>query len=398
MAAKALDYFSSAETLMMIGAVWRRQLRTKSNLLKSLYSFHYVLFPVYCGSMALSLAAEIPNLVKNDPTAAMETLARTIATCVVVGKILMCRTTRSEELYATALKQRKVISESPDPDVRRIYLSQDRFWRKIMWMLVGPVIFGWVQLCELGIEQSYRFHIAHPQPNDSAVGLPDKPLLCHFWYPFDKNKYHLWVITEQCFRVLAISVGLCSAGVFINSLMVFMKVQLKILQHLFRHFDRYSDVKSGRYGDGKISSLRSLCIKHQQLIAHVEEFKDAVKNIILLEYTSSSIMLAGAIFQIVSGDKILFTMMFIVFMYIQLMIFAWNADEIVSESLGLGDALYESKWYEQSKSTKVLVLIMMMRCQKPLVLTIGRFWPMTLEAAISRLKIGYSYASVMTNH
>lgn len=52
------------------------------------------------------------------------------------------------------------------------------------------------------------------------------------------------------------------------------------------------------------------------------------------------------------------------------------------KSLAISDAIYESPWYEQSEAAKKLLLIMLMRAQKPFTLTIGPFNPMTTETVL----------------
>ncbi|XP_060530175.1 odorant receptor Or2-like [Cylas formicarius] len=79
----------------------------------------------------------------------------------------------------------------------------------------------------------------------------------------------------------------------------------------------------------------------------------------------------------------------------QLLLLAWYSDEIVFQSVELAPALYQSKWYECSKESRVLISIMLMRCQRPLTIDIGSFGPMTVQSAATRLKLAYSYASVM---
>ncbi|CAG9772711.1 unnamed protein product [Ceutorhynchus assimilis] len=66
------------------------------------------------------------------------------------------------------------------------------------------------------------------------------------------------------------------------------------------------------------------------------------------------------------------------------------------KSTEISMALYESNWYKQDKRTNQLVYILLMRTQKPLYVQIGLFGPMTIDAAISRFKLAYSYVSVMS--
>ncbi|XP_060528474.1 odorant receptor 30a-like isoform X4 [Cylas formicarius] len=375
---------------MMSGGIWMLDESKRSLAFVIFYRFYSMAFPVYCASMATSLAIEIPNLISESSTAVMENVARALVVAIVVTKLVMCKKKRIVDLFEAASKQFAEIAGNADPEIIKILQQHVEYWKKILLVLVVPVIFGYLLLCEMGIENTIRFDWLSKPPNVSL----NAPLPSNFWYPFDKNAYHHWLLLDQCLRVGGITTGMNSVAAMINSLMVFMRLQIKLLQHHFRNFDKYGGGPEDlRWCDGGgTSKLRLLCRRHQELIAYVEKFNEALKYIILLEYTSSSIMFAGAIFQIVSGEKVVFAFFFMVFNYAQLMTFSWNCNEILTESAELATALFESDWYLSNPETKTLILIMMVRSQRPLILTVGPFGSMTLEAGMS---VSYSYASVM---
>ncbi|KAF7274827.1 hypothetical protein GWI33_012505, partial [Rhynchophorus ferrugineus] len=65
------------------------------------------------------------------------------------------------------------------------------------------------------------------------------------------------------------------------------------------------------------------------------------------------------------------------------------------KSLGIADALYESKWYEQKTRVKRTIMIVMMRSQKPIYIQIGTLFPMTLSCALMTIKAAYSYVTLI---
>ncbi|XP_060528472.1 uncharacterized protein LOC132703316 isoform X2 [Cylas formicarius] len=283
---------------MMSGGIWMLDESKRSLAFVIFYRFYSMAFPVYCASMATSLAIEIPNLISESSTAVMENVARALVVAIVVTKLVMCKKKRIVDLFEAASKQFAEIAGNADPEIIKILQQHVEYWKKILLVLVVPVIFGYLLLCEMGIENTIRFDWLSKPPNVSL----NAPLPSNFWYPFDKNAYHHWLLLDQCLRVGGITTGMNSVAAMINSLMVFMRLQIKLLQHHFRNFDKYGGGPEDlRWCDGGgTSKLRLLCRRHQELIAYVEKFNEALKYIILLEYTSSSIMFAGAIFQIVS--------------------------------------------------------------------------------------------------
>ncbi|KAH1001410.1 hypothetical protein HUJ04_005436 [Dendroctonus ponderosae] len=52
-------------------------------------------------------------------------------------------------------------------------------------------------------------------------------------------------------------------------------------------------------------------------------------------------------------------------------------------SLSISDALFESRWYEQTQKVKKIIIIIMMRSRKPLRIMIGPFYPLTIHTALN---------------
>ncbi|XP_030748219.1 odorant receptor 49b-like [Sitophilus oryzae] len=127
---------------------------------------------------------------------------------------------------------------------------------------------------------------------------------------------------------------------------------------------------------------------------------ESVKYVTLMEYLLNSFSVASVMFQLItikSAVKFMFAFLFICMLVCQIFIFAWTANEIKEQSIALSDYIYKSPWYNSSEEVKKLLAIMMIRAQKPLVVTLGPFSPMTSNTALTTIKAAYSYATVMLN-
>ncbi|XP_076255837.1 odorant receptor 10-like [Rhynchophorus ferrugineus] len=125
---------------------------------------------------------------------------------------------------------------------------------------------------------------------------------------------------------------------------------------------------------------------------------ESVKYVVLMEFLFNTFTVASVLFQLVTIkvlSKFLFAFLFNCMLVSQIFIFAWTANEVKEQSVSISNCIYESPWYETKKEVKTLLLIMLLRTQKPLVVTIGPFNPMTNETALMTLKAAYSYATVM---
>ncbi|XP_060533770.1 odorant receptor 45b-like [Cylas formicarius] len=159
-----------------------------------------------------------------------------------------------------------------------------------------------------------------------------------------------------------------------------MRGQLKILQYYFTNFFE-NIVEKDR--NGCFQELKFLCVKHQNLIEYINTANCAFKGVVFFEYAISSIVLATSIIQISVGGNVTNNLIHLFGVTSQLLLLAWYSDEIVFQSLELAPALYQSKWYECSKESRILISMMLMRCQKPLSIDIGSFGAMTIQSAMT---------------
>ncbi|XP_060525853.1 odorant receptor 30a-like [Cylas formicarius] len=373
-------YFGYIRRLMMMVGIWRLLDYQTSTLKRRIYEVYAVLFQLICLSALVSLIGELPILFRtNNATAAMDNIGKIIATVVVIFKMTMWRSNQMLRLMRLVLHQDSDIRLQPDSQIKAIYQRHQNYDDKFISLIVSSAVMIAVCAAGFGDVDCYLYTRQFRNLNQTQ-----KPLPMNLWYPFDRNRHYVFVLIDQNIRpsMACLCIGVVSASV--NSVIVFLKLQLTLLQRNFRSFDGC-----------KGNDLKALCVEHQKLIEFVAIFNGAMRNIIFLEYTVSSLTFATVIFQITTGDQLVFSFTMLAYISLQLLTFAWNSNEILIQSIELAKAIYESRWYDQSKSTKLLLYTMMMRCQKPLCLRIGLLGVMDLNAGLSRLKLGYSYTSVM---
>ncbi|XP_060522969.1 odorant receptor 30a-like [Cylas formicarius] len=380
-------YFSHIRFLMMLVGIWRIQGEKMSTLKIYLYQTYSVVFQLICASAVISLVVEIPALLGRDTAAVMDNVGRLMIYVVIIFKMSMWQSKRMLHLLQIALDEDREIFNDTDEKIRQIYEWHISYDNKLIWIIVALAILIAVCIAILGDVECYRFFKEYGQNN-----LTDKPLPLNLWYPFDRNKYYILVLIDQNIRPTLACLSIGVAGASVNSVVIFLKLQLRLLQYNFKH----AEVCKGKENKCTEYNLKVLCAKHQQLIKYIQGVNQCVKNVILLEYAVSSLTFAIIILQITAGEPLVFNFTMLTYTAIQLITFAWNCNEIIVQSFQLAMSLYESKWYEQTNSVQRIIYIMMIRCQRPLSFRIGFLGVMNLEAGLSRLKLGYTYTSVMT--
>ncbi|XP_060524218.1 odorant receptor 30a-like isoform X1 [Cylas formicarius] len=357
---------------MTVIGIWKVENPRHSVFRKRVYQVYSVSFQMFCYSVALSLLAEIPALAKSDVMSAMDNANRFTVYIVIIIKMIAWQSKRMVDLLGVMLQRNSQIQAASRVDlaIRRLYRNHVRYNLKFVFVLVSSGVVISLSISMAGFVGVYRF-IHSPENGNGS----EKPLPLKFWYPFDSKQHYLLALADQNIRptLSCFCLGVTSAS--LNSLAIFVRVQLKVLQHHFKHF------RGGL--EAAIDSLRPLCIEHQRLIAYTIEFSESLRYIVMLDYTVCSVTFALLIFQIATGEELLMNFALLTFTIFQLMTFSWNCNEIIVQSTGLADSLFESDWYNQGQHAKVLIRIMMMRCQKPLSLRIGWLGVMDLDAGLS---------------
>ncbi|XP_060530510.1 odorant receptor 30a-like [Cylas formicarius] len=381
------NYFTHVRRLMMVIGIWKVDSPDISIFRKRIYQAYSVCFQLFCYSAAFSLLAEIPSLVNSDLASAVDNANRFImyASHIII-KMIAWQSKRMVDLLGILLQQNQYMQEASRKDlhIRRLYLRHARFNYKIMFILFGSGTVITVSLPIAGLMEIYKF-----MQSPESVNATEKPLPNRYWYPFDRNKHYVVALVDQSIRPTLSCLCASVTSASLNSLAIFVRAQLKLLQYRFQHFHQREEEA--------FAALKRLCVRHQRLIECTVEFSESLKYIVMIDYTVCSATFALVILQITAGEDVITSLAVLSFITLQLIAFSWNCNEIILQSKEMTNALFESHWYDQDQATKVLVHIMMMRCQRPLSVHIGWMGVMDLEAGMSRLKLGYSYTSIMKN-
>uniref|UniRef100_R9PSP1 Odorant receptor n=1 Tax=Dendroctonus ponderosae TaxID=77166 RepID=R9PSP1_DENPD len=234
--------------------------------------------------------------------------------------------------------------------------------------------------------------------SDDMSVFKDNPFMHDLWYPFNREDYIYLVI---CIAFICDMQGLvCNAAcqTTLLCLMIYARTRLKILQIRLRKFDK---IAVEEYEGDVVRAVKDLIAEHQYLINFVKSLNDRTQHVLLLEFMLNSLCLASGTSQFIIIDTTsgwLATVFLNLYVIVQIFILSWHANEISVEGLAVSDAIAASQWQKQSKEVQKLLIIMMMRAQKPIGLTAGPFFRMTNSTAVQTMKVAYSYASIMTQN
>ncbi|XP_060524222.1 uncharacterized protein LOC132700730 isoform X4 [Cylas formicarius] len=298
---------------MTVIGIWKVENPRHSVFRKRVYQVYSVSFQMFCYSVALSLLAEIPALAKSDVMSAMDNANRFTVYIVIIIKMIAWQSKRMVDLLGVMLQRNSQIQAASRVDlaIRRLYRNHVRYNLKFVFVLVSSGVVISLSISMAGFVGVYRF-IHSPENGNGS----EKPLPLKFWYPFDSKQHYLLALADQNIRptLSCFCLGVTSAS--LNSLAIFVRVQLKVLQHHFKHF------RGGL--EAAIDSLRPLCIEHQRLIAYTIEFSESLSN-----RKCHPIRCVARQCSVFQGEELLMNFALLTFTIFQLMTFSWNCNEII---------------------------------------------------------------------
>ncbi|XP_030767644.1 odorant receptor 30a-like [Sitophilus oryzae] len=207
------------------------------------------------------------------------------------------------------------------------------------------------------------------------------------YYPF-QNYFYIMLALEHIGSIWT-SLLNSACYTFLNSIMVNVIVQMKIVQYYFKTNIQEGEKIKDEYEADKI--FTRAIKKHQEFISYIETLNENIKYAVMIEYFVASLMVANIIILALGGD--IFYIFLLIVVSVQLSVFGLLADEIKIQSEQIGLAVYSCNWTTQSKQIRKELTFVIMRSQKALVLRIGPFGPMTAESVVAIFKLAYSYAS-----
>nr|QXE93240.1 odorant receptor 14 [Eucryptorrhynchus brandti] len=376
--------FEICKILMLYGGIWMQEMPNWSKFSRKLYKVSSFLSQTLFVSCLPLFSVQLCITFGTDIETGIGTLKNITFVAVICFKMFFIQSKKFNKLIKLATNRELQIMSSLDSEIKRIYRTHVTYAHRIIIAIVLCLhITGYVYMGD-GLYRSYSFYKTHQNVTDHTP----KPHPVQVWFPFNKNKFYKTAMAYQIMHIVfVLNYNGCAQAV-IHSVLVFVKAEMKILQYTVRNIN---------ISENSRKTLKMCVLRHQTMARWISEFNGGFQYILLLEYCVTSFTLATILIEILQGKMIAFNMIFFTLSISQLFFLSWNANEILLESSsGLSNAIYDCTWYNLDQSSKSIIKFMIMRCSKPLTISIGPFGSMTIDAAASRLKLSYSVASVFS--
>ncbi|KAL0111055.1 hypothetical protein PUN28_012800 [Cardiocondyla obscurior] len=194
--------------------------------------------------------------------------------------------------------------------------------------------------------------------------------------PFECNESPLYevIMLLEFLHQLVASATNGVLNCLIITLILHISGQIEILCNALR------DISLGKNNQEElILSIKALISKHQKIIV----FSGSIEQIFCYI----------ALIQVFSG--LIKSLIFYMVVTIEAFIFCFCGEYLSAKSKMIGDAAYNSIWYDFKLNECKLVLFIILRSQRRLTITAGKMMDLSLEGFTSIMKASLSYVSIL---
>ncbi|XP_032669836.1 odorant receptor 4-like [Odontomachus brunneus] len=222
-------------------------------------------------------------------------------------------------------------------------------------------------------------------------------LKMEFPFDYDVSPIREIILFVQFAQLLSNASVIGMLDALIITLMFHISGQIDIVCHdLYELFSQKYEHNSYREAAG------TLIRKHQNLIALSDNIENLFSYIALMQFFTNTLVICCIAVVIVTSLEsnqgyivLLKSLFFYIAITLEAFIFCFAGEYLSNKSKSIANAAYEVLWYDAKPSKSRILLILMLRSQKRLTLTIGKFNDLSLEVFAGILKASASYVSVL---
>ncbi|XP_060530113.1 odorant receptor 49b-like isoform X2 [Cylas formicarius] len=378
--------------MMTMVGFWPKEL-IENEMLRKFYHFYSIfiksLYALVLTSMAIKNFILLTNSesMRDISSKVLMNLACLVTWIIIQLRVIFYSTTKMRKIISYILEAEQHLLQLDDANYLSCYWQESRYCSKANVTLCACATTLYLASFYDNTVQS----ILIEQYNRKNNATLQKPFIYDLYYwKMNVDKYQLFALIVNDFSaIVAVIMGL-SAEALILGCISFVIIMIKILQVKIKNFVYPSN-------DTKWT-IKKIVEEHYNCIRLVKNLNDVLKIPLLVEYILLSFNMAIILMLYIRAERFAergTTAGYCVGLTIYVFFLGWSASGIKMESLALSDAIYESPWFEKNSEIAKIMTIMIMRTQKPLILTIGSFGEMTLNSFLTIMKATYSYATLM---
>ncbi|XP_011065213.1 PREDICTED: odorant receptor 13a-like [Acromyrmex echinatior] len=233
--------------------------------------------------------------------------------------------------------------------------------------------------------------------SDDVIDAADRELFLKMELPFDSGTSPIYevVMTTQFLHQMTAATVIGVLSALLVTLVLHVGGQVDILREKLVILPKAKKTSVSMI-------IGSLIRKHQNIIIFTEKIENLYSYIALAQFISNTLVICCLGFIIVNsisaneGSSMLVrSLLFYVVINLEAFIFCFAGEYLSIKSKMIGDAAYESLWYDLTPNENRILLFLIMRSQKQLTITVGKFMNLSLQQFANIIKSSASYVSVL---
>ncbi|XP_071626212.1 odorant receptor 9a-like isoform X2 [Temnothorax longispinosus] len=231
-------------------------------------------------------------------------------------------------------------------------------------------------------------------PNITDPGRP-LPLQSHYIYDITKRPQYELTFINQAIYIAISTMAYTAIDNFLSFLVFHICGQLDILKYNLQYLDKninYHEV------------LKCCVVKHIRLLRAIGVIEDTYSTILLCLFTYFTVLFAFYGFRMINlfdkGNDMSFAhivyFLSIVFnIFTNMCLYCALGEILMSQCNEIYYAAFSNKWYTLNPKIAEDLLFLMTRGSKPIYLTVGKIFPVTMATFCSLIKTSVGYISVL---
>ncbi|XP_011686442.1 PREDICTED: odorant receptor 43a-like [Wasmannia auropunctata] len=231
-------------------------------------------------------------------------------------------------------------------------------------------------------------------PNITDPGKP-MPLQTHFIYDVTKSpQYELTFISQSIYIIVAI---MSYSGIdnFLGLLVFHISGQLDILKNRLTQFDKYTN---------SYDMIKNCVTQHIRLLRAIDVIEDTYNIILLALFIYFAILFAFYGFRIInlfdeendlSVTSLIYLISNVFNIFTHMCLYCALGEILMAQCNEIYYAAYNNEWYSMDPKVAKNLLLLLIRSAKPVYLTAGKVFPMTMVTFCGLMKTSAGYVSVL---
>lgn len=231
--------------IQVLKIVGIKQVNIKNKNLKLLETLHRIystLMQTYFTLFVISEIYEVFRTLGKDFFVTVSNLGVSLLYLIELVKIQVCKSKRITYLINEIIKKEsKIVEESDNKTVELIYWKYIRLNRTVIKSFTILGIFTAIPF----FLQAVLLELQNPPEKlyeviNGTVTYHPRPLPFVSYFPFDQYKYYNVSYVLHCIAGASGAAYIVATDILFYSMFIFVKSQIKILQHKFEEFKKYS--------------------------------------------------------------------------------------------------------------------------------------------------------------